>query len=180
MTHSSNVRGIIYMVLAGLSFVSCDSFLKLMLADVPPLQSLVLRGVSATVWCFALLVVMRQLKDLPKLLEFWTFMRTLAEVVAVSAFILGLAKVPLADITAIYQVAPLFVLAGASLIPVSLGMTSWLYLAAISVLDLIFLGYAIALVRNYSDALARSCFRYSILYLTLLFAALFADRLIMS
>ena len=70
-------------------------------------------------------------------------------------------------------------LAGASLIPVSLGMTSWLYLVAISALDLIFLGYAIALVRNYSDALARRCFRYSILYLTLLFAALFADRLIM-
>ncbi len=70
-------------------------------------------------------------------------------------------------------------LAGASLIPVSLGMTSWFYLAAISVLDLIFLGYAMALVRNYSDALARRCFRYSILYLTLLFAALFADRLIM-
>lgn len=115
MIHTSNLRGIIYMVLAGLSFVSCDSFLKLMLADVPPLQSLVLRGVSATVWCFALLVVMRQVKDLPKLLEFWTFMRTVAEVVAVSAFILGLARVPLADITAIYQVAPLFVLAGASL-----------------------------------------------------------------
>jgi len=71
-------------------------------------------------------------------------------------------------------------LAGASLIPVSLGMTSWFYLVAISVLDLIFLGYAIALVRSYSDALARRCFRYSILYLTLLFAALFADRLIMS
>ena len=70
-------------------------------------------------------------------------------------------------------------LAAASLIPVSLGMTSWLYLVAISVLDLIFLGYAMALVRNYSDALARRCFRYSILYLTLLFAALFADRLTM-
>ena len=70
-------------------------------------------------------------------------------------------------------------LAGASLIPVSLGMTSWFYLVAISLLDLIFLVYAVALVRNYSDALARRCFRYSILYLTLLFAALFADRLIM-
>ncbi|MBL8432177.1 MAG: protoheme IX farnesyltransferase [Dechloromonas sp.] len=70
-------------------------------------------------------------------------------------------------------------LAGASLIPVSLGMTSWFYLVAISLLDLIFLVYAVALVRNYSDALARRCFRYSILYLTLLFAALFADRLIL-
>ena len=70
-------------------------------------------------------------------------------------------------------------LAGASLIPVSIGMTSWFYLVAISLLDLIFLVYAVALVRNYSDALARRCFRYSILYLTLLFAALFADRLIL-
>mgnify|MGYP001764446943 FL=1 len=69
-------------------------------------------------------------------------------------------------------------LAGASLIPVSLGMASWLYLVAIGFLDLIFIGYAIALIRNYSDALARRAFRYSILYLTLLFAALFADRLL--
>ena len=69
-------------------------------------------------------------------------------------------------------------LAAASLIPVSLGMSSTFYLIAISILDLVFLGYAIALCRNYSDALARRSFRYSILYLTLLFAALFADRLI--
>jgi heme o synthase len=69
-------------------------------------------------------------------------------------------------------------LAGASLIPVSLGMSGWFYLVAISLLDIIFLGYAVALWRSYSDALARSAFRYSIIYLTLLFAALFADRLI--
>ena len=69
-------------------------------------------------------------------------------------------------------------LSAASLIPVSLGMSGSFYLIAISLLDLVFLGYAIALCRNYSDALARRCFRYSILYLTLLFATLFADRLI--
>lgn len=69
-------------------------------------------------------------------------------------------------------------LSAASLIPVSLGMSGNFYLFAISLLDLIFLGYAVALCRNYSDTLARRTFRYSILYLTLLFAALFADRLI--
>lgn len=69
-------------------------------------------------------------------------------------------------------------LSAASLIPVSLGMSGWFYLLAISLLDLVYLGYAYALYRNYSDTLARRCFRYSILYLTLLFAALFADRLI--
>jgi drug/metabolite transporter (DMT)-like permease len=127
MTISSNLRGIIYMVLAGITFVSCDSFLKMMLLDVPPLQSLVLRGVTATVWCFGLLAVMGQLKHLPKAFGFWTIMRSLAEVVAVTCFILALAKVPLATVTAIYQVAPLLVLAGASMIwGENVGLVRWL------------------------------------------------------
>ena len=130
MHTSSNLRGIIYMVLSGLTFVSCDSFLKLMLADVPPLQSLVLRGISATVWCLGLLAVMGQLKHLPKALNFWTMLRSTAEVVAVTAFILALAHVPLADVTAIYQVAPLLVLAGASVIwSEKIGLWRWLLIA---------------------------------------------------
>lgn len=116
MPQSSNLRGIMAMVLAGITFVSCDSFLKLLIAnDVPPLQALVLRGISATIWCLGLLAVMGQLKHLPKAFGFWTLMRALAEVFAVTAFILALANVPLADVTAIYQAAPLIVLAGASL-----------------------------------------------------------------
>ena len=69
-------------------------------------------------------------------------------------------------------------LAGASLIPVSLGMSGMLYFGVVTVLNLVYLGYGIAMVRNYSDQLARRSFRFSIVYLTALFAALFADRLI--
>jgi drug/metabolite transporter (DMT)-like permease len=116
MQSTSTLRGIIYMVLAGITFVSCDSFLKLMLLEVEPMQSLVMRGVSAAVWCLGLLAVMGQLKDLPKALDTWTMLRSLAEVVAVTCFILALAHVPLGVVTAIYQVAPLIVLAGASVI----------------------------------------------------------------
>ncbi|HZV55070.1 MAG TPA: heme o synthase [Rhodocyclaceae bacterium] len=68
-------------------------------------------------------------------------------------------------------------LSAASLIPVSLGMSGWFYLAAVALLDLVFLGFATALCLRYSDQLARRTFAYSILYLTLLFAALFLDRL---
>lgn len=68
-------------------------------------------------------------------------------------------------------------LAGASLVPVSLGMSGWLYLGLVGLLDAGFLELAIALCRRYSDGLARRTFRYSIVYLTLLFAALFLDRL---
>jgi drug/metabolite transporter (DMT)-like permease len=130
MNSSSNLRGIVYMVLAGITFVSCDSFLKLMLQDVPPLQSLVMRGISATVWCFGLLVVMGQLQNLHRAFDKWTILRSLTEVVAVTGFILALARVPLADVTAIYQVAPLLVLAGASMIwSERIGPARWLLIA---------------------------------------------------
>lgn len=127
MHSPQNLRGIVYMVLAGVTFVSCDSFLKLMLLEVPPLQSLVMRGLAATVWCLGLLASTGQLKDLPKALDYWTIMRSLAEVVAVTCFILALANVPLATVTAIYQVAPLLVLAGASFIwGEKVGVVRWL------------------------------------------------------
>ena len=118
------------MVLAGLTFISCDSFLKLLVREVPPLEALVLRGVSATVWCFGLIVVTGQLKHLPKALGLWTVLRALAEIVAVTAFIIALAHVPIADVTAIYQIAPLLVLVGASFLwREQIGVLRWLLIA---------------------------------------------------
>ena len=43
-------------------------------------------------------------------------------------------------------------------------------------LGLGFIGYAFRLWRNYSDALARQTFRFSIWHLSLLFAALLLDH----
>ncbi len=43
-------------------------------------------------------------------------------------------------------------------------------------LDLVFLGYALAIWRRYSDALAKRTFAYSIFYLAMLFAALMIDH----
>jgi drug/metabolite transporter (DMT)-like permease len=138
MQITSSLRGILSMLLAAFSFVSCDSFLKLMLEDLPPFQTLVLRGLFATVCCFGLVAAMGELRHLPKAFNVWTLLRSLAEVVAVSGFILALGSVPLADITAIYQVAPLVVLAGASFLwSEKVGVLRWL---------LILLGLAGALV----------------------------------
>jgi protoheme IX farnesyltransferase len=55
-------------------------------------------------------------------------------------------------------------------------MSGWLYLVSALVLGGIFLGYAWKLWREYSDALARRTFRYSIVYLGALFAALLLDH----
>lgn len=68
------------------------------------------------------------------------------------------------------------ILTAVTLLPVATGMSGLIYLAAALALDGVFIAYAWRIWRNYSDALARSTFRYSILYLSLLFAALLLDH----
>ena len=67
-------------------------------------------------------------------------------------------------------------LSAATLLPFVVGMAGWIYLLSALVLDGIFLVYAAKLMRHYSDALARRTFAFSILYLSLLFAALLIDH----
>ena len=68
------------------------------------------------------------------------------------------------------------VLFAACLLPYAMGMSSWLYLAAAIVLSAGFCLYGLRLWRNYSDALARQTFRFSLWHLSLLFAALLLDH----
>lgn len=67
-------------------------------------------------------------------------------------------------------------LAAACLMPFAFGMSSWLYLVCATVLSLGFIAYALALMREYSDALARKTFRFSLIHLTALFAAFLLDH----
>jgi protoheme IX farnesyltransferase len=71
------------------------------------------------------------------------------------------------------------VLFAATLLPFITGMSGWIYLIAALVLGVLFIAYAFKLWRNYSDALARRTFRFSILHLSLLFAALLVDHYLM-
>ena len=68
------------------------------------------------------------------------------------------------------------VLFAATLLPFVYGMSGSIYLAAAIVLGVRFIHYAWLLWRDYSDALARRTFRFSIWHLTLLFAALLLDH----
>jgi protoheme IX farnesyltransferase len=68
------------------------------------------------------------------------------------------------------------VLFAATLLPFVAGLSGGIYLAAAIVLGTMFSGYAWRLWRGYSDALARRTFRFSIVHLTLLFAALLVDH----
>jgi len=69
-----------------------------------------------------------------------------------------------------------FVLMASCLMPFAYGMSSWLYLVAAVILSVIFIAYAWALWRNYSDELARKTFKFSLIHLSALFAALLVDH----
>ena len=68
------------------------------------------------------------------------------------------------------------VLFAATLLPFVFGMSGLIYLAAAIGLGAGFIGHAWMLWRNYSDTLARKTFRFSIVHLSLLFAALLVDH----
>jgi len=80
------------------------------------------------------------------------------------------------EFTQLHVLLYTLILAAASLMPFAYGMSGWLYLAAAAVLDGVFIAYAVRIYVDYSDALARRTFRYSIVYLAALFAALLVDH----
>lgn len=63
-----------------------------------------------------------------------------------------------------------------SLLPFAVGMSHWIYGLSALILGLIFVFYAYRIWRSYTDALARTTFKYSILYLALIFSALLLDH----
>ena len=69
-------------------------------------------------------------------------------------------------------------LVGTTMLPFAVSMSGVIYLAAAAVLDVIFLWYAWQIYRRYTDQIARKTFAYSIIYLSLLFAALLVDHYI--
>ncbi|MBM3359266.1 MAG: protoheme IX farnesyltransferase [Betaproteobacteria bacterium] len=70
------------------------------------------------------------------------------------------------------------ILSAVTLLPFVIRMSGAIYLASVLVLNAVFLWYAVRIYVAYTDHLARRAFRYSIVYLTALFAALLADHYI--
>jgi protoheme IX farnesyltransferase len=68
------------------------------------------------------------------------------------------------------------VLLACSALPFVTRLSGMTYLVAAMALGAVFLFYAVKIYVEYSDELARRTFRYSILYLTLIFAALLVDH----
>ncbi len=95
----------------------------------------------------------------------------------------GLPMLPIthgSEFTRLQVVLYTLVLFAATLLPFVYGMSGWVYLLGAVALGVVFIAYALALWRDYSDALARRTFRYSIWYLSLLFSALLIDHYLMA
>ncbi len=91
----------------------------------------------------------------------------------------GLPMLPVthgSEFTRLHILLYTFVLFAACLLPFVYGMSSWLYLAVAIVLSVGFSWYGWRLLRNYSDELARKTFRFSLIHLSALFAALLLDH----
>lgn len=69
-----------------------------------------------------------------------------------------------------------FILLAVSILPFATRMSGLIYLVCALVLGGIFIGYALAIYFRYSDRLSQKTFNYSIVYLSLLFAALLVDH----
>lgn len=91
----------------------------------------------------------------------------------------GLPMLPVthgAELTRFHVFLYTLMLFSATLLPFVYGMSGWLYLLAALVLGGWFIAYGWRLWRAYSDRLARRTFRFSIVHLSLLFAALLLDH----
>jgi drug/metabolite transporter (DMT)-like permease len=110
MRRTSNLSGIAAMLAATASFVVCDTFMKLVTSDLPPFEVLFLRGVAASLACGLLLVPLGDWRAISSAVHLRPLMRAAAETLSVLCYIVALARLPIADVIAIMQTAPLFLI----------------------------------------------------------------------
>ena len=112
---SDNLRGIIAMTLSMAFFTAGDTLIKIVGRDLPVSEIMFLRGSFASVVIGAIGMVTGRWRQWRTLLTPLMGWRTLGEVSATLFFFAGLVRLPFADASAIGQLAPLAVTAGAAL-----------------------------------------------------------------
>ena len=111
----TNLRAIALMVAATLVFVINDTFMKLATEGMPPFQTLFLRGVMATACCLPLVLFTGNGRSIRLVFDKWVLLRNGIELAAVLCFVVALANMPIADITALSQTSPLLLILGVAL-----------------------------------------------------------------
>jgi drug/metabolite transporter (DMT)-like permease len=110
MRRTSNLSGVAAMLAATASFVVCDTFMKLVTSDLPPFEVLFLRGVAASLACGLLLIPFGDWRAISSAVHLRPLLRAGAETMSVLCYIVALSRLPIADVIAIMQTAPLFLI----------------------------------------------------------------------
>ena len=114
---ADNLRGAGFMVLAMAGFALNDATMKLVLAEVPLMPAIFLRGVAMSVGLLALCWATGAQHHRPGARDTRLMgLRAGAEVAATICFLTALASLPIATATAILQSTPLVVTLGAALV----------------------------------------------------------------
>lgn len=112
---SENYRGILYMVAACSCLILNDTFIKLASEEISIPQIIVLRSLIALPLVVLFSWWQGALPNLLKVRDRFLWLRTLGEVGANATFLTALARLEIANITAIAQTTPLAVTAAAAL-----------------------------------------------------------------
>jgi drug/metabolite transporter (DMT)-like permease len=116
MIISTRLNGILSTVIAMGMFIASDSASKLAFGYLPIFELVMLRGLSAVICCLLVIIALGQTSSLSKMFNPWAMARGFCEVGANLGFTLAILHLPIGDVTAVIQTAPLIVLLGASLI----------------------------------------------------------------
>jgi drug/metabolite transporter (DMT)-like permease len=112
MSKTSELSGVAAMLGATASFVICDTFMKLAAENLPPFEVLFLRGIAASLSCAVLVVLRGEWHAISGIRNPRALLRAVAETFSVLCYIVALARMPIADVIAIVQTAPLILILG--------------------------------------------------------------------
>jgi drug/metabolite transporter (DMT)-like permease len=115
MRLSNQLTGILCMLASSAVFVLNDSFIKLASTGLPTFQLVLIRAYVACVVGAVLITVMGQWRALPRVFEWRTLLRGVAETGAAFCFTIALFQMPIANLFAISQTVPLLLILGAAL-----------------------------------------------------------------
>src|SRR4029077_1660747 len=95
---ASDLGGIIPMLAATAAFVVGDSFMKIVIEDLPPFEVLFLRGLVARVGCAVLVSLRAEWRGISGLLNLRALLRAAGETLTTLCYVVALARMPIADV----------------------------------------------------------------------------------
>lgn len=112
---ADNIRGIAMMAATTLVFIVNDTLIKLVSANMPIGELMVIRGAMASLFVLAYVFLSGAYRQWRTVLHPLVFWRTIGEIGGTILYLLALFNMPIGNVTAIDQVGPLMITAGAAI-----------------------------------------------------------------